>query len=145
MSNFIILIAEDVIGKSRGPKEFKRFKPVLYSTAHVKHKILYAKEINGNPEEHFHQIEGEMSIIQSKNTDVYNVVQYTISVLDVNNNKVIFGSESIFGLDITNTLLIAWGVINVEAMPKIQRLTFLCKYGNRQDVERARTLIRALI
>ncbi len=45
---YAIIIVEKVIGKSKGPKGFKRYKPIRYSDPYIEHVIVYAKIIEAS-------------------------------------------------------------------------------------------------
>ena len=124
-----IVVAETVIGKSRGPKGFKRFKPVSYSDSWKSHPIVYARVFEKTEKEALElaeKIDDEMLMIYTigmGKTDTYCVRDYSIVLhnLDLDEATNLSTTIESDGLDAsgylydwcvcTNKLLKSWGII----------------------------------
>lgn len=127
--NWVIVIAENVIGKSRGPKGFKRFKPYHYSDSWKPHAIVYASSFEGTEAEALEWAESigdEMLMIYTigmGKTDTYCVRDYTLVLHNVEHDQpkniasTIEGDESeqkgylYDRATCSNRLLRAWGIL----------------------------------
>jgi len=93
--DFVILVAEKVSGKSKGPNGYSRFKPVPYAQAGNVHLILYAMVYSVTHEgvlsvskqitQEFNRIQNEMNSILAVMTTGGTYVQgYMIVLWDLN-------------------------------------------------------------
>lgn len=51
INRYAIIIAQEVRGKSHGPKGFTRYKPYKYTYSYNRHPIVYAKIVEGDKKE----------------------------------------------------------------------------------------------
>lgn len=93
LKRWVVLVAEVVTNKSRGPKGFKRFKPYPYSSSSKEHEIVYAKLFSATEDrakEEAQKISEEMFSLFAfslGNTEHYCVSEYTVLLHNSTDDK----------------------------------------------------------
>ena len=126
---YVILIVEEVIGKSAGPRGYTRYKPVKYSSAKDPHYIAYAKTVSKKTTAfvEFQAAVDKMNIIQSKfalaGGSVY-MLTHGVILYNVTNDVLVTSKNEATvqaigkGKQIDRNSLLNWGMIDNIPAPK---------------------------
>jgi len=150
MITHLVVVFEEVIGKSRGPKGFKRYKPVPYDNSNYNHVIVYAKMYT-QPDirEELLRVRREMRAISEKNNDTYNVVEHCVIAQDILSESIHELSDEIPDFMPEKSIDIEWfhsnEMLDIEAMEPSQRAIFLIKHGSRAQKISAKEAIKDLL
>ena len=119
---YAILIFERVIGKSKGPKGYDRFKPIPYRDASQEHYILYAMTFEGTHGEirnEYENVQRDMLRIIRKtgkgdDPKKVNVIAFDDAVHNITTDETATGTAAPFNepkLKVDNSSLTYWGVL----------------------------------